>query len=89
MLRLLLVTLFTIFIVQANSVIGAVREYDLTLALQQVSIGEKSAQGMTINGSIPGPTLRFSVGDVARIRVKNDMNEGIRFLVFPKKQRHG
>lgn len=74
MVRLLLVTLLTIFIVQANSVIGAVREYDLTLASQQVSIGEKSAQGMTINGSIPGPTLRFSVGDVARIRVKNDMN---------------
>ncbi len=72
--KLLLVTLLTISIFHANTVIGAVRHYELTLAQQQVSIGEKSAQGMTINGSIPGPTLRFSVGDVARIRVKNDMN---------------
>ena len=72
--KLLLVTLLTFSIVQADLVIGAVRQYDLTLAQQQVSIGGKTAQGMTINGSIPGPELRFSVGDVARIRVRNDMN---------------
>ena len=28
---------------------------------------------MTINGSIPGPTLRFTEGDVARIKVHNTM----------------
>ena len=72
--KLLLVSLLTMSIFHANLVIGAIREYDLTLAQQKVSIGDKSAQGMTINGSIPGPTLRFSVGDVARIRVKNNMD---------------
>jgi hypothetical protein len=73
-LKVLLVTLLTISIFHANSVFGALREYDLTLEQQQISIRDKTAMGMTINGSIPGPTLRFSVGDMARIKVKNEMD---------------
>jgi FtsP/CotA-like multicopper oxidase with cupredoxin domain len=49
-------------------------EYDLTIAQEDVSIQGKTALGMTINGQIPGPTLRFTEGDVARIRVHNTMD---------------
>ena len=49
-------------------------EYDLTIALQEINIIGKPTSGMTINGGIPGPVLRFTEGDVARIQVHNRMN---------------
>ena len=49
------------------------REYFLTIAQQEVNITGKPAKGMTINGGIPGPTLRFKEGDLARIHVRNQM----------------
>lgn len=52
---------------------GAVREYHLSIALQDITIKDKSAVGMTINGTIPGPTLRFDQGDLARIHVTNTL----------------
>jgi FtsP/CotA-like multicopper oxidase with cupredoxin domain len=48
-------------------------EYDLTIAEQTVSPAGKAVRGFTINGSIPGPVLRFREGDFARIRVHNDL----------------
>jgi hypothetical protein len=53
---------------------AAVREYHLTIAREQVAIRDKQAEGMTINGRIPGPTLYFSRGDLARIHVTNQMD---------------
>jgi hypothetical protein len=53
---------------------AAVVEYELTIAQQEVNITGKFALGMTINGSIPGPTLRFKEGDTARIHVHNKMS---------------
>lgn len=50
-------------------------EYDLTIARKEINITGRPAKGMTINGGIPGPTLRFREGDLARIRVHNKMNE--------------
>jgi hypothetical protein len=54
---------------------AATIDYDLTIARQQLSITAEPAWGMTINNAIPGPTLRFSEGDLARIRVHNAMPE--------------
>ena len=48
-------------------------EYDLTIAEQTVSPAGKTVRGFTINGGIPGPTLRFREGDFARIRVHNQL----------------
>ncbi len=48
--------------------------YDLTIARQDVNYTGRSAQAMTINGGIPGPTLRFTEGDTARIHVHNTMD---------------
>jgi FtsP/CotA-like multicopper oxidase with cupredoxin domain len=46
-------------------------EYDLTIASEIVAPAGRNVRGLTINGGIPGPTLRFHVGDTARIRVHN------------------
>jgi len=48
-------------------------EYDLTIAEQEVTITGRPARAMTINGGVPGPTLRFAEGDLARISVHNRM----------------
>jgi len=52
---------------------GRVVEYDLTIAEQTVNLGGKATRGITVNGSIPGPVLRFHEGDIARIRVHNQL----------------
>jgi len=78
---------------------AAIVEYDLTVAQQEVNITGKPAHGMTINNDIPGPTLHFTEGDVARIRVHNKMSvatsihwhgllvppemDGVPFISFP------
>lgn len=57
-----------------SSALPALREYHLTVAREQVVIQAKQTLGMTINGRIPGPTLRFNKGDLARIHVTNHMD---------------
>ena len=49
-------------------------KYDLTIARQHVDFTGKPVVAMTINGGIPGPTLRFTEGDTAVIRVHNTMD---------------
>jgi FtsP/CotA-like multicopper oxidase with cupredoxin domain len=49
-------------------------EYHLEIASQPVDITGKPTTAMTINGSIPGPVLRFQEGDLARIHVSNRMD---------------
>ena len=48
-------------------------EYDLHIAETTVSPAGKPVTGLTLNGTIPGPVLRFTEGDWARIRVHNDL----------------
>ena len=78
---------------------AATVEYELIIARQAVNMTGAPAQGMTINGAIPGPTLRFKEGDLARIRVRNTMEvdtsihwhgilvppgmDGVPYLTFP------
>ncbi|MDG1871924.1 MAG: multicopper oxidase domain-containing protein [Flavobacterium sp.] len=51
-----------------------VREYTLTIKKEMVNKAGKEVQAMTVNGSIPGPTLEFNEGDYAVIYVKNEMD---------------
>lgn len=55
--------------------LGRIVEYDLTIARQDFSPGGglKPVSSITVNGGIPGPTLRFREGDIARIRVHNHL----------------
>ena len=50
-----------------------VRDYELTIAKGEINLTGSAAPAMTINGGIPGPTLRFTEGDTARIHVHNQM----------------
>lgn len=49
--------------------------HDLILSKLTVNFSGKERQAMAINGSIPGPTLRFTEGDDAVLRVRNDLKE--------------
>jgi FtsP/CotA-like multicopper oxidase with cupredoxin domain len=65
---ILLALPFLTSIVSAKTV-----EYDLTIARQEVNITGKAVEAITVNGGIPGPTLRFTEGDTAVIHVHNRM----------------
>lgn len=78
--------------------------YNLTIAEQTVNITGKDRKGMTINGGIPGPTIRFTEGDNAVLHVRNDMDvptsihwhgllvppnqDGVPFISFPPIKPH-
>jgi hypothetical protein len=53
---------------------AATVEYDLTIARQEVNFTGQPVKALTINGRLPGPTLRFTEGDHAVIRVHNQMD---------------
>lgn len=50
-----------------------VKEYNLTIREQKVSKAGYLVKSVTINDSIPGPTLYFTEGDSAVIHIKNDL----------------
>lgn len=54
---------------QADTVV-----YNLTVRKEKIIIGGKETAGMTINGTIPGPVLKFKEGNYAVINVKNEMD---------------
>ena len=78
---------------------ASVVEINLTIARETVQITGNPTTGMTINGGIPGPTLRFRQGDLARIHVHNKMDvdtsihwhgvlvppdmDGVPYITFP------
>ncbi|MCU0577956.1 MAG: multicopper oxidase domain-containing protein [Desulfobacterota bacterium] len=53
---------------------SALVEYDLFIETREVNFTGRPVQALTINGLVPGPTLVFSEGDRARIRVHNKLN---------------
>ncbi|WP_062054158.1 multicopper oxidase domain-containing protein [Aquimarina longa] len=52
-----------------------IKEYNLTIEENKMTLGGISAKAMTINGSIPGPVLEFDEGELAIINVTNKMDE--------------
>lgn len=51
-----------------------IKEYELTIDKKMVNITGKEVMGMAINGTIPGPTLRFTEGEYAKIHITNNMD---------------
>ncbi len=49
-------------------------KYDLSIEKKPITIHGRTSSGMTINVSIPGPVLKFTEGDFARIKVHNKMD---------------
>lgn len=50
--------------------------YSLDIAETNLAPAGRPVAALTINGTVPGPTLRFRVGDVARIVVRNRLAAG-------------
>ena len=59
----------------ARAVEPAVVEYHLTIAESTISPAGTAVRALTINGGVPGPLLRFTEGDTARIIVTNTLHE--------------
>ena len=51
-----------------------VHEYTLTIRQETVDHAGRDVTGMTVDGTTPGPTLRFTEGEYAVIYVKNEMD---------------
>lgn len=51
-------------------------EYTLEIAETMLSPAGRPVRAVTVNGSVPGPILRFHEGDVARIHVRNRLKTG-------------
>ena len=70
---------FLRFLFSASLLMGplnaAVVHYDLTIAEEARSPAGTPTSVITINGQMPGPTLRFREGDTARITVHNQLRE--------------
>ncbi|OSQ37481.1 copper oxidase [Thalassospira mesophila] len=49
--------------------------YDLTVDYVTIDTGETQTRGIGYNGSSPGPTLRFTKGETATIRVTNNLDQ--------------
>lgn len=73
-----------------NKASADVVEYNLEIDQKSVNYSGKEKSAMSINDSIPGPTLYFKEGDIARINVKNkmDMNTSIHWhgLLLPNRE---
>jgi len=52
---------------------AAVREVSLTAAPASIDLGDRTVETWAFNGSVPGPEIRVSAGDVVRARVTNDL----------------
>jgi len=90
---------FLMLFVQVGLVSAATVEYDLTIVRQEMNFTGQPVKALTINGQLPGPTLRFNEGDHAIIRVHNQLDEetsihwhgillpnamdGVPFVTFP------
>ena len=50
-------------------------EFDLRIGWQSVNITGRERRGIAVNGSIPGPLLRWREGDTVTLRVTNELDE--------------
>lgn len=69
LLRILFFPLLSLHVSLARTV-----EYDLTIDERTLALGGKPRPALTLNGGVPGPTLRFREGDTALIRVTNGLS---------------
>lgn len=73
-MKTLAILFFSLFLIP-TFVHAKVVEYDLDIAEQRISPAGKIVSALTVNGGIPGPTLRFTEGDTAVIRVHNSLTK--------------
>lgn len=50
-------------------------EFDLTIGETTIRLGDDLARATAINGTVPGPLLRFREGEMATLHVTNELDE--------------
>ena len=50
-------------------------DFELSIGAMPVDITGRTARAITVNGSMPGPILRWREGDTVTLRVRNTLNE--------------
>ena len=50
-------------------------DFDLSIGATPVDITGRKARAITVNGSLPGPILRWREGDEVTLRVRNTLTE--------------
>ena len=69
-----LAMLVAMLLLSSAGALSEVVEAELTIGRGEVNFTGKTVEALTVSGGIPGPTLEFREGDVARIRVRNDLD---------------
>ena len=59
---------------RGTDAIGARDTFDLAIGPTPIEIAGRKAGALGINGSVPGPLLRFREGDTVRLNVRNDLD---------------
>ena len=54
---------------------GGSREFDLVVGKTAIQVDGRQSMAVTVNGSIPGPLLRFREGETVTLRVRNELDE--------------
>lgn len=72
MKRRILVAAFATLVIGTSAMAG---EYNLTINRQDIDIGGRHGESLTINGQLPGPTLHFKEGEEVTIHVTNKLKE--------------
>jgi len=52
---------------------AAVRDIELTAAPASIDLGDRTVDTWAFNGTVPGPEIRVTAGDVVRAQVTNDL----------------
>ncbi|HDY88026.1 MAG TPA: hypothetical protein ENH82_07945 [bacterium] len=68
------VMFFLAIFLSCNNLHAGAVSYDLTIDYKDINITGKTVKSMVINNQLPGPTLEFTEGDFARIKVTNNMD---------------
>lgn len=66
---------FLVGVVTATLAHAKTSEYDLVIERRPVNVTGKSIEKITVNGTLPAPTLRFKAGEEAVIHVTNKMDQ--------------
>lgn len=64
-----------LFLISCTFSFAGVVEYELTIDETSFAPAGKQRAALSINGGIPGPTLRFREGDVAKVTVRNALKD--------------
>ncbi|MFN7140505.1 MAG: multicopper oxidase family protein, partial [Limisphaerales bacterium] len=66
---------FILTLLAWSSAEAKIVEYDLEIAEHKMAPAGKMVRVLAVNGTIPGPVLRFREGDIARVRVHNRLKK--------------